>query len=763
MNRQVRSWAFVSMGLTIAATQGLLIRLLLVSFSGNELSIGLILGNWMLAEALGSNLGGRFAHRLKNAFKSFIFLQTIFAIMLLLTICACYLVRRLAGAAPGEALGFVPIFWTSLLLLAPLSAVHGAMFSVGCATYNKGATQDRTVVGQLYAYEALGAMVGGVALTFVFIPYFNPVQIGLILTVLDLATALLLLWPIAHLRRLGWPVAMIGLLACTCFYLLLSPQALALHRSLVQLRWQVYNVVYDRDSPYGNVAVTQLLGQYTFLTNGAPVLTTPLPDIATVEETVHLPLLFHPAPRRILVIGGGLGGVLHEFLKYPVESIDYAELDPLIIEAVRSFPTALTKQELQDPRLHVHSVDGRWLLNQLVRQGKAAHSYDVVLVNLPYPSTLELNRFYTAEFFQLLREVLDERGLAIFPLPGSLTYVGPGMCDLNLMLQKGLQAVFPHVYPIPGDTTLWLASPYLPLASVTLQGLLDTWQERSLPTRFITEEHLRVRFDPRRLTWFQDALKTDKPIGFNRDLHPTGVLYGLAFWGEEFAPSSYRLLTSISQVSLWQWCLLAVLLACITGLIYKMQHAKCGTVVPIVVATTGFSGIVCDLMIVFVFQSLYGYMYQYVGLIIAVFMAGLALGSWTTTRGPFIVANGRRALIRSELALIAYWAALPLMLIALSSSTAVLLVILVLLALNALGGWLVGLQFPLSSQLHLAAQGEAGRTAGVLYAADLMGGFLGAVAVGIALLPILGTTGTSLFIIILKVCSLILFITVSRS
>ena len=44
-------WAFVAMGFNVAASQGLLIRLLLVSFSGNELSIGLMLGNWMLAEA----------------------------------------------------------------------------------------------------------------------------------------------------------------------------------------------------------------------------------------------------------------------------------------------------------------------------------------------------------------------------------------------------------------------------------------------------------------------------------------------------------------------------------------------------------------------------------------------------------------------------------------------------------------------------------------------------------------------------------------
>jgi predicted membrane-bound spermidine synthase len=148
--------------------------------------------------------------------------------------------------------------------------------------------------------------------------------------------------------------------------------------------------------------------------------------------------------------------------------------------------------------------------------------------------------------------------------------------------------------------------------------------------------------------------------------------------------------------------------------------------------------------------------YRYVGLIIAAFMAGLALGGWAVMRRPALFRSGRQALIRSEMALIVYWLALPLLLSALASTRALDLVMPVLLLLNCLGGCLVGLQFPLSSQLHLTTCREASYTAGVLYAADLTGAFLGAVAVGIALLPVLGTAGTCLFVAVLKSCSLVL-------
>ncbi|MGQ9492199.1 MAG: hypothetical protein ACUVR2_00360 [Anaerolineae bacterium] len=768
MTERRPEWAFISMGLNIAVVQGLLIRLLLVSFSGNELSIGLILANWMLAEAFGSHVAGRLAPKFRDALQSFILLQVLFAVLLLLVVCAGYLVRRLAGVAPGEALGFAAIFWTSLVLLAPLSAVHGAMFSIGCAACAGSKTQDHTLVGRLYVREAIGAMGGGVILAFVLVSRFNPIQIGLLLSSLGLATALLLLQYASHLpQRRGWSAAL-GLVAMLCLVLCLSPFASALHYSLVQLRWGgTYHIVYDRDSPYGNVAVTQLLGQYTFLSNGAPLLTTPFPDIITVEETVHLSLLFHPHPRRVLVIGGGLGGVLFELFKYDVEHVDYAELDPLVIEAVRAFSTDLTRQELQDPRLHVHKVDGRLFVNQWGRQRNTLHGYDIVLVNLSYPSTLELNRFYTEEFFQLVQRVLDKEGLAVFTLPGSLTYIGSAMRDLNLMVRNGLQRVFSDVRPIPGDTILWLASSSLPLMSAKPQDLVATWQKRGLPTRFITEEHLQVRFDPQRLAWFQKALQRDEPINPNHDLHPIGVLYGLAYWSEIFAPTTHHLLSRIHQIRLGHWCLFLAVLFSFILLAPRFRPTRKGFTIPVLVATTGFTGMACDLMVVFIFQALYGYVYQYVGLIVAAFMAGLALGGWmtscyrwrrTTVQELSAEGKGQQMLMRSEFALIVYWSILPLLLKWFSSAMTTWAVPLALLLLNALGGCLVGLQFPLSSQLHLSIQGEPSYTAGALYAADLIGAFLGAIAVGVALLPVLGATETCLLVAIMKVCSLVLLV-----
>jgi hypothetical protein len=133
--RGVLSFGFLLMGSSFTVTQGLLIREMLVAFFGNELSIGLFLGNWLILEAIGSGLLGRLADRWGGRAPSFAALQVLYALFLPLCLCAVCSSRTIVGAIPGEGVGLVPIYWASFLILAPLALVDGAMFAFGCRTY----------------------------------------------------------------------------------------------------------------------------------------------------------------------------------------------------------------------------------------------------------------------------------------------------------------------------------------------------------------------------------------------------------------------------------------------------------------------------------------------------------------------------------------------------------------------------------------------------------------------------------------------------
>ncbi len=113
--------------------------------------------------------------------------------------------------------------------------------------------------------------------------------------------------------------------------------------------------------------------------------------------------------------------MIYEALKHPsVEAVEYEELDPLLIELIRKFSTSLTESELNDRRVRIQYIDGRMYLQT------ARRTYDLILVGITEPSTLQTNRFFTREFFQLARARLNRGGILVLGLPGSLTYTTGG-------------------------------------------------------------------------------------------------------------------------------------------------------------------------------------------------------------------------------------------------------------------------------------------------------------------------------------------------
>ncbi|MBC7250905.1 MAG: hypothetical protein H5T62_11535 [Anaerolineae bacterium] len=756
--------AFWLMGFTFSVTQSLMARQLLVSFAGNELSIGLVLGSWLLLEALGSGLLGRLARRVRPRPAAFAMLQVLLALLLLPALYLAVTVRNLMGVVPGEGMSLFPMLLASFLVLTPLGLVDGAMFTIGCRVYARlvAATQQQEApaIGRVYIAEAAGGIVGGVVFTYLFIPYLSVTRMALVLMVLNLASAVSLVVN-PHCRRLSPASIAVACLAVTSAVFLLSPWSEALQRWIVGQQWSGFPLVESRDSVYGNVAVIAQAEQYTFFANGVPILTAPVPDIAGVEELVHLPLLFHPQPRRVLVVSGGVGGVLHELLKYPLERIDYAELDPLLIETAQRFPTPLTQAELSDPRVHIEHVDGRLLVRH--RAGGDSAPYDLILINLPYPSTLQLNRFYSAEFFHLTRAILADDGLLVLKAPGSLTYVSPAMGHLNLTLRRSLQEAYPYVRPIPGDTTLWLASPSEAIITLSLEELVRRWDERGIPTAMMTAFHIRFKLDEERWAWFRQSLHKRAGVRVNRDLHPVGLLYGLAYWNEMFSPGLQWFFQALEGLRVMILVVPLVVLGLILLLARRRWPALERATIPLAIAVTGFGGMVADLLIIFTVQALYGYVYHIIGLLLTAFMGGLSLGSWVINTRLGRIRRERAWFGRVEMALLAFWVLLPLVFMLLASPLIPIslsaLSVVILLVLNALAGLLVGVEFPLATQIVLREGGTVEGTAGTLYAADLVGAFLGAIAVSIVLLPGVGMVGTCAVVAVLKLGSLALVIT----
>ncbi|UCF78975.1 MAG: spermine synthase [Candidatus Eiseniibacteriota bacterium] len=759
--------AILTMGMSGIVAQILLLRELLITFFGNELSIGVILANWLVLEAAGAFFLGKTIERVRSKLEAFVWLTLLFSASLPAAVYFTRTWRDILGAVPGEGLGFLPMVYSSFVILLPVSLSHGALFTFCCKIFALHSEHDARSIGKVYFYETLGTVAGGIALTSLLARSFHSMQIAGGLALLNASVcAYVLSVPFRELRnvprRVSWVAAL--LLSGVCLLFVLGPGWETLDRLSIERQWRPQRVVHYRNSIYGNVAVTEADGQYTFFSDGIPLMATPTPDIAFVEETGHFPMLFHPNPRQVLVISGGAGGLLSEILKHPVERVDYVELDPAMIEAVKAFSAPLTQTELSDPRVRLHHADGRFFLQ------RSPGRYDVVLVGLSNPQDLQTNRLFTVEFFSLALSRMTEDGILSIGLPGSLTYLSEELRELNACTLNSLRKVYPSVRVIPGDSrNQFLASLSPELLSAGEKELRARLEERRVNVRLLGPEYINYRLDSRWLGWFRESLEggTEK---LNEDFRPLGVFYSLSYWNATFSPATQKVFARLERIEL-KW--VSIVLGSLLGLSLLLHFtgrdlSRLG--IPLAIASTGFGGMIFDLTLIFAFQALYGYVFYWLAVLVTAFTVGTAVGSLGMTSAMGRIKDDVSQFLRIEVGIGLFSLALPLILLGLSphlgSSVAPALQAL-FLGLSAMSGLLVGIEFPLANKIQLrpstsGKQSEnLSRTAGMLYGSDLLGGWLAGMLGGVVMLPVLGLLNTCLVVAVLKASSVV-FIVASR-
>ncbi|OGW82794.1 MAG: hypothetical protein A2987_00955 [Omnitrophica bacterium RIFCSPLOWO2_01_FULL_45_10] len=748
-------FALILMGFTSLIVQSQLIREFLIVFNGNELTIGLILANWIILEAIGSVLSSRPALKVKRGHLTYAVLQAGISLYLPLSIFLIRTVKGAFGLTTGEGAGIIPIIFGSLFIAAPLSLLDGAQFPFGCRMMRDASNRPLESAGRVYILEAIGFILAGPIFTYLLITRFNSFSISFIIGLLNLISASLLLTLPENGVNQGVRPRAPGILRKTAFSIINILIILFVFASFglsskmqkvsINKQWRGQKVLSYRNSIYGNLAVTESANQYTFYADGLPVVTTPTPDITSTEELVHFAMLSHANPKKVLLLSGGPGGVINELLKYPITAITYCELDPALIGLIKNFPTELTKSELSDKRLEIKYIDGpRYLLLTMSK-------YDVVIMNVPIPSTLGLNRFYTREFFRSVKSVLDEDGLFAFRMPGSLSYISPEMRNVNGTILNTLDDVF-YVNIIPGDYNLYLAS--REARNLSQADLLNRLEKSGVETNVLNKPYLEYRLNPRWATWFKDSMRDYTRIRKNYNLLPSGTFYSIFYWNELFSKNLRALFAVLDKLDFKNllFCLAIIggTLLALKRLFPKLKRH----VVGLAILTTGFSGMSFNLILIYAYQAFYGFVFHHYALLTAAFMSGLTLGGWLMNRRLKKMTDDARAILRIECAIIVFsifvWSALFLLNGAHSLGFSFLFFI-----LSAGSGFLVGSEFPVANKIYLKTINYS-ETGGLIYSLDLAGACMASILTSIALVPVIGILNTCLLLGGLKVISLIL-------
>jgi spermidine synthase len=707
--------ALAAVGFTSTVAQVLLMRELVATFYGNELLFGLALAVWLAWVAVGSWGLARCISPARGGAITFVAGLMLAAVLLPVQLGLVRGARALLGVTPGAFVEFGAMVGALVLILAPLCLLSGMLFTLG----TRLVVERGGAAGRAYVWESAGAVVGGALFSFVLVRWLDPFQTALLVAAVNLTVALLLLlFPILPYPRTLLLLALLTLL-------LVGSLPLGHYLHTTTLRWQWSDLAFAADSPYGRLTIQARDGQRVFFENGLLAFET---QGTFPEEVAHFPLLAHPAPQRVLLVGGGVAGDAREILKHPVDGVTYVELDPLLIEAAQAHLPPADAAALSDLRVTLALTDGRLYVKE------TEDTYDVVILDLPEPATGALNRFYTREFFTEVRAMLNGGGVFALGLPSAENYWSPELARRNASVYHTLRVVFPQVVVLPGEHNFFLASD-VPLETdpAVLAGRLA---ERGVETRWVTPGYVEYVLTTDRFTGVQAELAEAEGIRLNRDLTPICYYYDLVLWLSRFYPATSSGQTpglrsafeSASLVNVW-WVLLPLALAVL------LARWRQGLAAPFAIAGVGLAEMTSEVVILFAFQVQHGTAYAQVSAIVTAFMAGLALGGAVSNR---LLARSawlaRGGLIAVQVAVAAYSG---LLLFALSLPTSIPASVFLLLAL--LAGALAGMAFPLAVAL---VRGQADRAAGMLYGADLVGGCLGALASAVLLVPVLGIPQT---------------------
>jgi len=746
--------AALTLGATAVVAQSVLLRELSLLWFGSELSWGMTLSGWLAGVAVGAAGAGWLSRRMPARV-----LMPLLAVALAATLPAGLWLLRSARSLLGTGAGEFVATGQMLALTAATAGSAGlwvgAMFPAGAALAGGVFGPGRRGIGVFFLTEALGTLIGGAAFTFWWVERVDPFT-------LSAATSGALLLAVAGAvvcRRRGQPRRAInlaaGLVAAVAGGVLIAAAGRGLgrvaERAGQEVRWRglfhaperktVLPHVAGTESRFGRIDLGELHGQWTLYLNCRPAGT--FPDRESTAPFVHLSASQCPRLGRVLVIGSATGEPAAELARYGGASVESIELDEKVHDC-------LAAHVRPAPRRPTRFADGRRFVKT------APHRYDLILLAVGDPTSIAAGRFYTREFFAEARRRLTDEGVLAFALAGPAGKISPDLRDYLASVRHALAGAFAETLWTWSDPTWVFAAGRAGVLTADPAALARRYRAHGGPADFDPDYFLgyrRDRLQPAKIARLAAALDAAPAARVNTDDRPVAMFLNLRRQEQTLrsleagpaGPKRTALLALFGRVRLWH-ALAAVgavgVVGCGAALLGRRRGAP-GAVgrAPLLasLATTGVATIGLEIVLLTAFQALYGYVYSHVGLIVALYMAGVAAGAWTQSRpGGASPARAWRRLVLLDLALCAACALTPALRPALAAGAAGAAAEWIILAAVAAVGVAGGMALPLAAGLYARAADRTGAVAGAVDAADCLGGAAGALAVGLVLLPLLG-------------------------
>jgi spermidine synthase len=374
-------------------------------------------------------------------------------------------------------------FVTSALAMLPAAVIFGFNFpvvTVLIAGRPESGGHHGAAVGRAYAANTLGAILGAVLAGFFLVPLVGAFRLVALAAIANLLLAVYLLVreaPRAWLTAAANALLILGV-AVAAFSGAFYNRALAVYGTVLYFDWYegkltlaeqaaTTDLLFAEDGLNATISAVRTEDYVAIRSNGKVDASNR--DRITQLLAGHLGLLFHPTPKRVLIIGFGSGMTVSAVARHPdVERIDCVEIEPAVIRAAPHLES-LNRNVLADPRVHITLDDAR---NFLLT---TRNHYDVIISEPSNPWIAGVSSLFTDEFYREAKARLNPGGIFVQWVQAYSLYPD----DFRMVLGTFV----PH-FP---QVTMWRGEPpdYLLLAQaapapLTLERLRGQWENPAL-------------------------------------------------------------------------------------------------------------------------------------------------------------------------------------------------------------------------------------------------------------------------------------------
>ena len=745
--KQARSLLFFSLGFFSLLTQSLIAREFLISFGGNELSLGLFYFFWFLWVALGA-LVSLFSQ--SNALgRNFLKITPFFTVCALVEFFCLIDLHALSGVSWWEIFKFDKVLSFLFVLSAPVPFFTGAAFSL-CAIWARNEEGGQTLVAKIFSWEALGGVCAGGLFTFFAAKLFAPTAVLIIAAIIFLACILG-----ASILRRDRTAFFINLLFFVLFlFMALNHGAMSNFTRTLRMGNFLAGAKFKDEAytPYRHLLVGDYRSQTVILSDGRPLLSSPEMIDSDGESALFFAESNHP--KTAVIFGLGAENLIKALLKFNVESITYVVEDKFYYAVVYKSLGGESKQIFSDRRLHLVFVPTRKFLadNQ--------QKFDLAVIYAGEPSDLVTNSFFTREFYALLKNNLTPRAVVAARINAPENFISEEASAFGASLYYTLNGLFEKIAISPGPVNWFFAGDQSSgvtddpvLLKSRIKGVLpfdSSFQPEGFDAIFLKE-----RVDFVKNAYVNNRFFKQSGL-FNSDLTPLMFFFNLIILASSSAHLLFDILKGSFGAGLFFFAVLVfTLFGARVWFLKAIENRRQRRILfnsKLLQFFTGFLGFSLNLLLIYLLQVKLGTIFQLIGLVSGIFMLGLSLGGFGGQKisRQVGVVNAAVGILFYGLILIG---AVYFFIILLDFSS---LFIFALLFFGA--GIFTGAAYPLCAGFFEDGGFTFNRTVAYVELFDYAGAALSAILVGVFMAPVLGLKGTLVFLFLVDLVILFLFI-----